>query len=256
MNPLVCRSALESFGEVISLNRRRTSPTMKSLVSDARVEAPLQPLLPLTAAALLPLPGMPNPCITARSSLRHPLFVLRDQHCLGRPAAYLGLRLRQDLPVLPESLASGHVSRAICTTVLLAEPQRRPMRFDWKRASIDASFAKAPEGGQDTGPNPMDWSKSGSKNDVNDRRPRRCRWRRRLWPPTSPRSPRSSRRSTTCRRRGASRGRSGRSLDRLQGDRAYDSEPVRQGFAAAGDHAGAGCPEDGARETALRGNSR
>jgi len=36
-------------------------------------------------------------------------------------------------------------------------------QIDWERALIDASFAKAPEGGQDTGPNPPDRSKSGSK---------------------------------------------------------------------------------------------
>jgi transposase len=38
--------------------------------------------------------------------------------------------------------------------------------IDWERALIDASFAKAPEGGEDTGPNPTDRSKSGSKHHV------------------------------------------------------------------------------------------
>ena len=38
--------------------------------------------------------------------------------------------------------------------------------IDWDRALIDASFAKAPEGGEDTGPNPTDRSKSGSKHHI------------------------------------------------------------------------------------------
>jgi len=38
--------------------------------------------------------------------------------------------------------------------------------IDWSRALIDASFAKAPEGGEDTGPNPTDRGKSGSKHHV------------------------------------------------------------------------------------------
>jgi transposase len=39
-------------------------------------------------------------------------------------------------------------------------------QIDWDRALIDASFAKAPEGGEDTGPNPTDRGKSGSKHHV------------------------------------------------------------------------------------------
>src|SRR5437870_9102426 len=39
-------------------------------------------------------------------------------------------------------------------------------QIDWSRALIDASFAKAPEGGEDTGPNPTERGKSGSKHHV------------------------------------------------------------------------------------------
>src|SRR4051794_15953400 len=39
-------------------------------------------------------------------------------------------------------------------------------KIDWGRALIDASFAKAPEGGEDTGPNPTDRGKSGTKHHV------------------------------------------------------------------------------------------
>jgi transposase len=36
----------------------------------------------------------------------------------------------------------------------------------WERALIDAAFARAPEGGEDTGPNPADRGKSGGKHHV------------------------------------------------------------------------------------------
>jgi transposase len=49
--------------------------------------------------------------------------------------------------------------------VLLAELNNAD-KIDWDRAIIDASFCKAPEGGEDTGPNPTDRSKSGSKHHV------------------------------------------------------------------------------------------
>src|SRR5262249_40147457 len=39
-------------------------------------------------------------------------------------------------------------------------------QIDWGRALIDASFAKAPGGGEGTGPNPTDPGKSGSKQHV------------------------------------------------------------------------------------------
>jgi transposase len=49
--------------------------------------------------------------------------------------------------------------------VLLAELNGAD-KIDWQRALIDASFAKAPEGGEDTGPNPTDRGKFGSKHHV------------------------------------------------------------------------------------------
>jgi len=49
--------------------------------------------------------------------------------------------------------------------VLLAELNGAG-QIDWERALIDASFAKAPEGGEDTGPNPTDRGKSGGKHHV------------------------------------------------------------------------------------------
>lgn len=49
--------------------------------------------------------------------------------------------------------------------VLLAELNGAD-KIDWRRALIDASFVKAPEGGEDTGPNPTDRGKSGSKHHI------------------------------------------------------------------------------------------
>jgi transposase len=49
--------------------------------------------------------------------------------------------------------------------LLLAE-RNGADQIDRQRALIDASFAKAPEGGEDTGPNPTDRGKSGSKHHV------------------------------------------------------------------------------------------
>jgi transposase len=49
--------------------------------------------------------------------------------------------------------------------VLLAE-LREADRIDWSRALIDSSSVRAPCGGRDTGPNPTDRRKSGSKHHV------------------------------------------------------------------------------------------
>ena len=49
--------------------------------------------------------------------------------------------------------------------VLLAELNAADL-IDWSRAIIDGTLAKAPEGGDDTGPNPTDRGKSGSKHHV------------------------------------------------------------------------------------------
>ena len=100
-------------------------------------------------------------------------------------------------------------------------------QIDWNRALIDASFAKAPERGEDTGPNPTDRGKSGSKhhvmtdaqgiplsatvtaanvNEVTQALPVLLNM-----PPV-----------------GGKPGPKRQKPERLQGDRAYDSEPLRQ----------------------------
>ena len=120
-------------------------------------------------------------------------------------------------------------------------------QIDWERALIDASFAKAPEGGEDTGPNPTDRGKSGSKHHVltdaqgiplnatvtaaNVNEVTQVLDVLTDMPPV-----------------GGKPGPKRERPERLQGDRGYDSEPLRRAVALAGDHAGPGQAQ--ARNTA------
>lgn len=99
-------------------------------------------------------------------------------------------------------------------------------QIDWSRALIDASFAKAPEGGEDTGPNPTDRSKSGSKHHVmTDAQ----------GIPLSVTLTAANVNEikellnvvTSMPDVGGKPGPDRQKPDRLQGDRGYDSEPVR-----------------------------
>ena len=109
--------------------------------------------------------------------------------------------------------------------VLLAELNGAD-KIDWHRALIDASFAKAPEGGEDTGPNPTDRGKSGSKHHVmTDAH----------GIPLSALTTAANVNEVTkvlpvlfgMRPVGGKPGPKRQLPDRLQGDRGYDSEPVR-----------------------------
>jgi transposase len=114
------------------------------------------------AAAPLPLPR-PQP-LDYRQVLTSILFVLKTGIAWDDLPAELGcgcgktcrhyLRLWYQAGVWQKLYA-----------VLLAELNGAD-QIDWERALIDASFAKAPEGGEDTGPNPTERSKSGGKYHV------------------------------------------------------------------------------------------
>ena len=100
-------------------------------------------------------------------------------------------------------------------------------QIDWQRALIDASFAKAPEGGEDTGPNPTDRGKSGSKHHVlTDAH----------GIPLAATVTAANVNEVTQVFRvlsdlspvGGKPGPKRQKVERLQGDRGYDSEPVRQ----------------------------
>jgi transposase len=110
--------------------------------------------------------------------------------------------------------------------VLMAELQGAGL-IDWSRALIDSAASKAPEGGEMTGPNPTDRRKKGSKHHVITAA---------AGVPLAATLTGANRHDSTqmiplvdaippIRGR---RGRPRRRPERLQGDRAYDSEPGRE----------------------------
>jgi transposase len=131
---------------------------MKPLVSDALWER-LQPLLPPPPRRRFRFPGRKP--LDHRKVFTGILFVLKTGSAWDDVPAELGcgcgktcrgyLKLWHETGVWAELHA-----------VLLAELNGAD-QIDWRRALTDASFAKAPEGGEDTGPKPTGRSKSGSK---------------------------------------------------------------------------------------------
>jgi transposase len=100
-------------------------------------------------------------------------------------------------------------------------------QIDWGRALIDASFAKAPEGGEDTGPNPTGRGQSGSKHHVlTDARgvPLSAT----VTAANVPEVTQVFQVLTGMPPVGGKPGPERQKPARLQGDRGYDSEPARQ----------------------------
>src|SRR5262249_4037142 len=134
---------------------------MKPLVTDALWER-VGPLLPPPPPRRFRFPGRKP--LDYRKLLPGILFVLKTGIAWDDLPAELGcgcgktcrhyLRLWYQIGVWQRLHA-----------VLLAELNGAD-QIDWSRALIDASFLKAPCGGEDTGPNPTDRSKSGSKHQV------------------------------------------------------------------------------------------
>src|SRR5437667_3675744 len=135
--------------------------TMKPLVTDALWER-IQPLLPPPPPRRFRFPGRKP--LDYRNILTGIRFVLKTGIAWDDLPADLGcgcgktcrhyLRLWHQAGVWQKLHAR-----------LLAELNGAD-QIDWSRALIDAAFCKAPEGGEDTGPNPTDRSKSGSKHHV------------------------------------------------------------------------------------------
>jgi transposase len=116
--------------------------------------------------------------------------------------------------------------------VLLAELHGADA-IDRERALIDASFAKAPEGGEDTGPNPTDRSKSGSKHPVMTG----AQGVPLAATVTAANVPEVTQVFATLEDLPPVGGKPGpkrEKPERLQGDRGFDSEEVRQGLRARG----------------------
>jgi transposase len=134
---------------------------MKLLVSDALWER-LQPLLPPPAPRRFRFPGRKP--LDYRKILTGILFVLKTGIAWDDLPAELGCGCGK---TCHHYLRQWHQAGAWLKlhALLLAELNGAD-QIDWGRALIDASFAKAPEGGEDTGPNPTDRSKSGSKHHV------------------------------------------------------------------------------------------
>jgi transposase len=195
---------------------------MKPLVTDALWER-LQPLLPPQPARRFRFPGRKP--IDYRKALTGILFVLKTGIAWDDLPAELGLgcgkTCRRYLKLWHES----GVWRKL-HAVLLAELNGAG-EIDWSRALIDASFAKAPEGGEDTGPNPTDRGKSGTKHHVmTDAH----------GVPLSATVTAANVNEVTQVFRvltgmepvGGKPGPARQKPERLQGDRGYDSEPVRR----------------------------
>lgn len=134
---------------------------MKPLVTDALWER-LQPLLPPPPPRRFRFPGRKP--LDDRKILTSILFVLKTGIAWDDLPAELGCSCGN---TCRHYLRLWHRAGVWLNlhAVLLAELDGAD-QIDWERALIDASFAKAPEGGDDTGPNPTDRGKSGSKHHV------------------------------------------------------------------------------------------
>lgn len=195
---------------------------MKLLVTDALWER-IQPLLPPPPCRRFRFPGRKP--LDYRQVLTGILFVLKTGIAWDDLPAELGCGCGKTCRHYLQQWYQAGVWQQL-HTVLLAELNGAD-QIDWRRAIIDASFAKAPCGGEDTGPNPTDRSKSGSKHHVmtdaqgiplaatvtaaNVNEVTQVFQVLTSMPPV-----------------GGKPGPKRQKPERLQGDRAYDSEPVRQ----------------------------
>ncbi len=195
---------------------------MKPLVSD-ELWARVEPLLPPRPKRRFRFPGRkPLDC---RMILTGILFVLKTGIAWDDLPAELGCGCGKTCRYYLQLWHEAGVWLKL-HAVLLAELNGAD-QIDWSRALLDASFAKAPEGGQDTGPNPTDRGKSGSKHHVmtdahgiplsvtvtaaNVNEVKELLNVVTSMPPV-----------------GGKPGPDRQSPDRLQGDRGFDSEPIRR----------------------------
>ena len=131
---------------------------MKVLVDDALWER-IQPLLPPPPQRRFRFPGRKP--LDYRMVLTGILFVLKTGMAWDDLPAELGCGCGKTCRHYLQIWHQAGVWVKL-HAVLLAELNGAD-QIDWSRALIDATFAKAPEGGEDTGPNPTDRGKSGSK---------------------------------------------------------------------------------------------
>src|SRR5436190_2311013 len=134
---------------------------MKPLVSDALWQR-LEPLLPPPPRRRFRFPGRKP--LDSHKILTGILFVLKTGIAWDDLPAELGCGCGKTCRHYLQVWHQAGVWLKL-HAVLLAELNGAD-QIDWQRALIDASFAKAPEGGDDTGPSPTDRGKSGSKHHV------------------------------------------------------------------------------------------
>jgi transposase len=195
---------------------------MKPLVSDALWKR-LQPLLPPPRPRRFRFPGRKP--LDYRKILTGIHFVLKTSIAWDDLPAELGCGCGKTYRHYLRLWHRGGVWRQL-HAILLAELKGADA-IDWERALIDASFAEAPEGGEDTGPNPTDRGRSGSKHHVmTDAQgvPLSATVTAANVPEVTQVFPVLTGMPPVGGKPGPKRQRP----DRLQGDRGYDSEPVRQ----------------------------
>ena len=134
---------------------------MKVLVSD-ELWSRVEPLLPPLEVRRFRFPGRKP--LDRRRILTGILFVLKTGMAWDDLPAELGWGCGK---TCREYLRHWHTIGVWqqLHALLLTELNAADL-IDWSRGIIDGTFAKAPEGGEDTGPNPTDRSKSGSKHHV------------------------------------------------------------------------------------------
>ena len=134
---------------------------MKPYVSDALWDR-IEPLLPPPPRRRFHFPGRKP--LDYRKVLTGILFVLKTGIAWDDLPADLGCGCGKTCRHYLQQWAQAEVWQRL-HALLLAELNEAD-QIDWERALIDASLIKAPEGGQDTGPNPTDRGKSGSKHHL------------------------------------------------------------------------------------------
>ena len=195
---------------------------MKILVSD-ELWARVEPLLPSAPARRFRFPGRKP--IDQRCILKGILFVLKTGIAWDDLPTELGWGCGK---TCREYLRRWHAAGVWdqLHALLLTELNAADL-IDWSRAIIDGTFAKAPEGGEDTGPNPTDRGKSGSKHHVlTDANgiPLAVILTAANVPDVVP----VMEVLTAVPPVGGKPGPPREKPDRLQGDRGYDSEPLRK----------------------------
>src|SRR5881398_1614777 len=149
------------LGGIGGISRTRGGQARKPLVTDELWQH-IEPLLPAPPQRRCRFPGRKP--LDYRMILTGILFVLKTGIAWDDLPAELGCGCGKTCHHYLRLWHQAGVWRQL-HALLLAELNGAD-QIDWGRALIDASFAKAPEGGEDTGPNPTDRSKSGSKHHV------------------------------------------------------------------------------------------